>query len=661
MRSRILQANRHANKLLQRQITSKPTPRSSSPASSFHTPPPDYEREFEEDVQEEREAYNTLVDEGGIPSYPVDLVFDVFDKNPGEYEDIVSYWESRRGGGHNSIFQTQLREWRKFRDYQLRVRRYFLERDKFPEYQQRVHDRRRRHGLEGDVEILPDRDQQSKLANWMEYQDIKYQGIEDFEKSIERAHQKVESTQKALEEAGLPGYEGVFDPTSFANHYGLCVESNNEETRALRKRIMVERDLKLAEKRLKVAQSDDLGDTVERAVWIGLFLKDVHSARITLDEVPPISVCEIENWHEEGKSHRPAPEEKEEWGRWWEVENKRRDASTRRWDAELKAEQELEFAEAGLKAAQSDGFGETIDRADLIRLVEKEVQSVRPRLDEARKSEGEIRLRGKVLGALCGVANIKRKFELHKVLVEWIERQRRAMASERATSTQHTETDGNQGQVKRTRSKTLRPSGSPNGSGSKGKRRTTRSVFSPIDPTKVSKVGQRYGRRQPKQKLSQSTSLLIESHSNDRAQRTTSTRGTGKRSGLTRQTQTIPSHASQPAEKVTIDRSNPQRSSKRISKAKDNMPARGLESTSLGPIHASRVSKARRNAGGLQTNDLHVNVTKLPQIINRRRNQKGKPSASSAGARLAQQPTPPDTPPRRSTRTSKKPQRFCPG
>ena len=558
----------------------------------------------------------------------------------------------RPGGGQGSIFQKQLVEWRKFRNYQLRVRRYFVKYNRFPEYEQRVHDRRRRHGLKDDVKILQDRDQQSKLANWMEYQDYEYQGIEGFEQSIERAHQKMDSTHKALEEAGLRDYVGIFDPNSFANHCALCIESGNEESKALTNRMLRGGDLKLAQMRLEVAQSDDLGDMVERAAWIGLFLKDVRSAQIRLDEVPPISVCRLENWHEEGKSHRPAPEEKEEWRSWWKVENKRREASTRRYHAEVKAEEELKFAEAGLKAAQSDGFGEMIHRTALIRLIQKEVASALPRLDEARKLEGEVRLRGKVLGALCGVATIKRKLERHKVLLEWIEWQRRAMASERATSTQYVETDGYQGQAKSHRSMTLRPNRSSKGSSSKGKRPKTRSVFRPIDPSKVSKVGQRDGTRQPKQKPSQGSSLLIESHSGDRAQRTTSAPDTWKKYGLTRQTRRIASNGSQPAEKVTIERSNLQRSSKRISNAKTNTLLHGLGSTSLRPIHSSRVSKSKRKAGGAQPTGLHVNVTKLPQVIDQRRKKQGKSSAPSAGARPAQQPIPPATPPRRSTRIS---------
>jgi hypothetical protein len=253
------------------------------------------------------------------------------------------------------------------------------------------------------------------------------------------------------------------------------------------------------------------------------------------------------------------------------------------------------------------------------------------------------------------------------------------------------------------------------------RKHATRSVLDPVDASKVSKVSRRDGRRQPKQKSSHGTGLLIESYSGDRVQDTNATQDTedggnqsqvsgswlrelrnrtaseasppnesskrsglkgrrrtarsilspadpsrvskaaGKKSGPTRQTRRIPSDASRPAEKVTIDWSNIQRSSKRMSKVKDNTPLRGLESASLGPIHSSRVSKARRKASSSQPTELHVDVTNLPQMTNPRRNKQGKSSAPSAGARPAQLPTSANTPLRRSTRISKKPERFCSG
>ena len=230
-------------------------------------------------------------------------------------------------------------------------------------------------------------------------------------------------------------------------------------------------------------------------------------------------------------------------------------------------------------------------------------------------------------------------------LWEWVERQLQDITSETATSSTGNKTNSRFGQTQLdtakvpenpslVRSRTLRShtasgvsiSGSNESSKASGRKRKqpiTRSILSPVDPSRVSKAA-------------------------------------GKKPA--RQTRIVSSDVSQPAKKVTIDQSNPQRSSKQVSELKNNIPVRGLESTSLGPIHSSRVSKTRRKAGGPQPTEMRVNITKSPRITNRHRNKRGKSSAPSAGARPAQQPTPADTSPRRiSPRILKKPERFCPG
>jgi hypothetical protein len=281
-----------------RQVSSGPTPRSSSPASSILTPPFDSEELRQEQMRRAREAYYTLVAEGGTPSHPVELGFDVLD-NPGEYEDILSYWESV-GITARAAFICQLKDWRRFRDYQQKVRRHFIQRNDFPEYQRRVRDRRQRRGLEGDVTLLEERDQQNKLDQWIEYQDTKIQALENLQKELEEAHQKRESTQKALEDAGLPGFEGIFKEGNISNNLSLSFEQSDEDSKAFRKMMSAQRELDLAKKRLKTAQSDHFGETVEMATWIRFFLEEADAARVRLSKIPK-SEYRVEDWDRGGE------------------------------------------------------------------------------------------------------------------------------------------------------------------------------------------------------------------------------------------------------------------------------------------------------------------------------------------------------------------------
>ena len=62
------------------------------------------------------------------------------------------------------------------------------------------------------------------------------------------------------------------------NYYSLAIEYNQEEAKAENKEKLAERKLGFARKRLKAAESDDLGEKIERATWERLFLKEVESA-----------------------------------------------------------------------------------------------------------------------------------------------------------------------------------------------------------------------------------------------------------------------------------------------------------------------------------------------------------------------------------------------
>jgi hypothetical protein len=76
----------------------------------------------------------------------------------------------------------------------------------------------------------------------------------------------------------------------------------------------------------------------------------------------------------------------------------------------MSAERDLELAQKRLEAAQSDHFGETVERAAWIRLFQKEVQPAQARLEEARKVRSEaIKAREEAIMAWVKVLEEERK------------------------------------------------------------------------------------------------------------------------------------------------------------------------------------------------------------------------------------------------------------
>ena len=116
----------------------------------------------------------------------------------------------------------------------------------------------------------------------------------------------------------------------------------------------------------------------------------------------------------------------------------------------------LELAEKRLKAVESNHVSEALQRAALIEPAQKEIKSARSRLEESRKYLEKLKLRGNVLGIRGRSTVVTRKLREHKILLEWMERQRRVITSKSATSAQDTESHSKRSQGKKAESRQLR-------------------------------------------------------------------------------------------------------------------------------------------------------------------------------------------------------------
>ncbi|KAI9778187.1 MAG: hypothetical protein M1816_004239 [Peltula sp. TS41687] len=109
----------------------------------------------------EKAAYEALINDNGRPCYPIELGFDNF-KKPRQYKDILEYWQEG-DLSDRLILSAQLFRWKSFRARQQGNRHYYVPRNRFHELQEFLLERRRRHGLNGDLQLREEPTEQSKL------------------------------------------------------------------------------------------------------------------------------------------------------------------------------------------------------------------------------------------------------------------------------------------------------------------------------------------------------------------------------------------------------------------------------------------------------------------------------------------------------------------
>ncbi|MCJ1465623.1 hypothetical protein MMC07_004242 [Pseudocyphellaria aurata] len=170
---------------------------------SFSTPSPDYEGDRLAYLELEKQARKDLLEDGCPPCYPADLEYPLHDV-PAQYEEIVSYWKLLPEGG-DWVLNAQLSGWKKFRDYQKRIRRYHLKRNTFQKYQEQVPDRRRRHGLIDDGRLHPDWEKQSGLENWIEFQYAHLVQHQNMEKKLTDKENKFKDARMRAQGTGVSG------------------------------------------------------------------------------------------------------------------------------------------------------------------------------------------------------------------------------------------------------------------------------------------------------------------------------------------------------------------------------------------------------------------------------------------------------------------------
>ncbi|KAI0407328.1 hypothetical protein F4802DRAFT_50389 [Xylaria palmicola] len=155
------------------------------------TPSIDEQAEREDAERREIEARQKLEADGCPPCYPQGVDIYLPQDIPEAYRSIVGYWQSFFGWDDVPLC-LQLRAWSRFRTYQQQIRRH-----SFEDYENEVRQRRQRHGLDENVRLTMDLDQQSPLNRWIEFQNYQLKRHEGFV-------EKRDELSKELTEPQLP-------------------------------------------------------------------------------------------------------------------------------------------------------------------------------------------------------------------------------------------------------------------------------------------------------------------------------------------------------------------------------------------------------------------------------------------------------------------------
>ncbi|EEH03918.1 predicted protein [Histoplasma capsulatum G186AR] len=166
--------------------------------SSPGSPDPEWEALQLKHTRENEEDYHDLIRLGGRPAFPVEMWRTPKDVH-GKYGPIVDYW--------NTGYWGQRLEWISFLKFQQRRRRSV---EIFKQYQQEVHRHRQQEGIDGDIQLLFDAKQQSKMDVWKEYHYFQHRNVPKMRIMAEEGRQKREHMR--LEWEAEHGKGATLDP-----------------------------------------------------------------------------------------------------------------------------------------------------------------------------------------------------------------------------------------------------------------------------------------------------------------------------------------------------------------------------------------------------------------------------------------------------------------
>ncbi|KAK8176959.1 hypothetical protein IWX90DRAFT_4012 [Phyllosticta citrichinensis] len=160
--------------ILDQRLHRASTPRFVSP-ERFRTPTPsdqatppfsDSEQVRQGFLALESDSRRALEEQGCPPCCPPNFEWP-YEGDLGEYEGIVNWWKSK----DEHVLSAQLEDWKRFCLWRRECRRQPFTQDDFHAYVGRLSERRAQFGLEGEVKLEFQIEDQTLLQTWIEFQD----------------------------------------------------------------------------------------------------------------------------------------------------------------------------------------------------------------------------------------------------------------------------------------------------------------------------------------------------------------------------------------------------------------------------------------------------------------------------------------------------------
>ena len=204
----------------------------------------------------EKEAYEALIADGGQPSHPFSLGFDVL-RDPGQYKDILWFWHALSdGGGFEQEFRHQLIVWKEFRQFQERMRHFYIPRNRFQEYENAIRESSEDAQCKWDIQLHEDRLKQNRLEDWNEFRYLHNRKLKARRRQVPPVEKEFFGYWKQLEdiESSLGGIPPL--PGRPPGENVIDAEKRRQDAR---------RRVKAAERKLQQARSECSTASLESA------------------------------------------------------------------------------------------------------------------------------------------------------------------------------------------------------------------------------------------------------------------------------------------------------------------------------------------------------------------------------------------------------------